>query len=56
LTRLFLIGLQDLGVGADLGRHRHALAEQQPLVAAEIADDFHLGSKLGVTLDQPTNG
>ena len=48
--------VQHVGAGAHLGRDRHARAEQQALVAAQVTDDFDLRSELRVTLDQSADG
>jgi hypothetical protein len=50
------VTVEHVRAGANLGRDRHALAEQQPLVAAEVADDLDLGRELRVTLDEPAHG
>ena len=48
--------MQQPGFFADFRGDLVGIAEQQPFVAAAIADDFNRGIDLGVALDEAANG
>ena len=54
--RAAAVVVEDLGVFADGGGNGKAVAQQQALVAAAVADDLDGGIDLGVALDERADG
>jgi hypothetical protein len=48
--------VQDMRFLADRGRHRHAVAGEQTLIAVTITNDFCIGCYRAVAFDQPADG